>query len=204
MSNQRQWNTRQGNNYWRNWRQSIRRCPNEDATFSFSPITASDITNFEIAIARTAQDQDLSQDMSDQQAAVEQAFCDSVAEIANLIAQGEIHTAEIAAAGDIVVRDIRSWTSQAKEQFVQHQEQFLKQKDELEHMASDIRNLIQQSQTKFHNVDNSQQKLRARDLETLRSDFQSHISQIRSSFPLAVTALLALHAAQTTNSMCSP
>ena len=194
--------------------------------FSFSPINATDITNFGVAVAsqlnvfsayfetrieevaRAAQDPDLSQDMGDQSAAIAQALEItmevSLAEIANRIARGEIRTAEIAAVGDIVVRDMGSWPCQAKEQFVQHQEQFLKQKEELEHMASDIRNLIQQTQTKFHNVDNSQQKLRARYLETLRSDFQSHISQILSSFPLAVTALLALHAAQTTNSMCSP
>ena len=165
--------------------------------FSFSPINASDITNFGVAIAsqlnvfssyfetrieevaRAAQDQDLSQDMGDQQAAIEQALEIkmevSLAEIANRIARGEIRTAEIAAVGDIVVRDMGSWTSQAKEQFVQHHEQFLKQKEELEHMSSDIKNLIQQTQTKFHDVDDSQQKLRTRDLEILRSDFQSHI-----------------------------
>ena len=91
--------------------------------FSFSPINASDITNFGAAIAsqldvfssyfetrieevaRAAQDQDLSQDMGDQQAAIEQALEIkmevSLAEIANRIARGEIRTAEIAAVGDI-------------------------------------------------------------------------------------------------------
>ena len=91
--------------------------------------------------------------MCDYQDAVEHAFCDSLAEMSNLISQSKIYAAEISAASDIVVHDIKSWTFQAKEQSVQHQEQFLKQKEALEHIASDIRNLIQQAQTKFHNVE---------------------------------------------------
>ena len=63
-------------------------------------------------------------------------------------------------------------------------------------MSSNINHLIQQTQTKFQSVDDSQQMLHARDLEILRSNLQSHIAQTRAQDAAAIQAEMQTFQAQ--------
>ena len=110
-----------------------------------------------------------------------------------------MRTEQISAAGDLVVGQLAVWIGRAQTLFVQFDEQSLrhqeeleqqsrKHKEDLERMSAALNDLFQQTRTQFQHVDDSQQILHARDLDILRSDLQTHVSQTRSQDGAAIQA----------------
>ena len=158
-------------------------------------------------LARSSQDREPLPDINDIEATIERnlemkmanSYTSQNIENLNRMTRLEMRTEQISATGDMVVDKLAVWIDRAQmlflqfdEQALRHQEelekQSLKHKEDLERMSGALNDLFQQTRAHFQHVDDSQQILHARDLDILRSDLQTHVSQTRSQDGAAIQA----------------
>ena len=106
--------------------------------------------------------QDLEQLGSEIRASLEMKLSVAFAEVDNRITRAEMRNEEIAQAGNRIVAEMATWTTQTTA---------MMQQTRLE-----LDNVVQQAKVKFVDVETSQQQLRSQDTESLKSDFRTFAS----------------------------
>ena len=150
--------------------------------FTFAAINAADLPGFSTAVIAQltvfadyidtrlndlmrdpAISQDLEQLGSEIRASLEMKLSVAFAEVDNRITRAEMRNEEIAQAGNRIVAEMATWTTQTTA---------MMQQTRLE-----LDNVVQQAKVKFVDVETSQQQLRSQDTESLKSDFRTFASQ---------------------------